>query len=542
MKRPFAEFRDLAAPISLLATSAVLLRLFFWAYTHRVWEDALITVLHSENFVRGLGLTHYRVGEARVYGFTSALGVLIPLLGDLVHVGFGLSLIKIVSALASAAAVTFAILIGRDLKLPRPLLWMVGGYAAFEHHQILFGMAGMETQLVVAAVLFSIWSLFHPSPIRTGVALGICMLARPDFCLWVSIAGLFLLAKAVRGSGWRDLGVSAAAATVVFAPWLIFTWVYYGSPIPNTILAKAIGYGFWIRDPGSIRDFKAIYHEFGQTFEMLGPGFGGNGSGWHHFPGGFAVKKAMVVLVAAGLVAAIRRRDARAMLVFSFVAVYGVFYAIGVPCLFCWYIVPFAAVSVIGAAYGAAALLQLAPRRMKTTAAAVFAILYVGPFVCVLPVTMRAERNIQAYVEDGVRKPIGQFLGAVSAHDDTIGCEPLGYIAYYSRRTVYDFPGLASRRVVDFLRLNPDKRSLDALLDHFRPTYLVLREEERREFRKIPQDAWIDTDYALVREFQAAPDQVRLLFHPEDNIDLHFCVLRRIRDRHGAGAAGETAR
>src|ERR1043166_8441141 len=37
----------------LLAGVAVGLRFFFWWYTGRVWEDALITVLHSENFVQG---------------------------------------------------------------------------------------------------------------------------------------------------------------------------------------------------------------------------------------------------------------------------------------------------------------------------------------------------------------------------------------------------------------------------------------------------------------------------------------------------------
>ena len=37
---------------------AVLVRLFYWGYTGRTWEDALITVLHSENAASGLGLTH----------------------------------------------------------------------------------------------------------------------------------------------------------------------------------------------------------------------------------------------------------------------------------------------------------------------------------------------------------------------------------------------------------------------------------------------------------------------------------------------------
>src|SRR5712692_2617863 len=89
----------------LIAVLAVSLRLFFWAYTGRNWEDALITVLHSENAVNGLGLTHFRVGEPPIHGFTSPLSVLVPLIGDIVHPGWGLSLIKLVSALCSAVVV-----------------------------------------------------------------------------------------------------------------------------------------------------------------------------------------------------------------------------------------------------------------------------------------------------------------------------------------------------------------------------------------------------------------------------------------------------
>ena len=34
------------------------------------------------------------------------------------------------------------------------------------------------------------------------------------------------------------------------APWLIFTTLYYGSPIPNTVIAKTLGYpGYWETAP-----------------------------------------------------------------------------------------------------------------------------------------------------------------------------------------------------------------------------------------------------------------------------------------------------
>src|ERR1035441_4912270 len=82
-----------------IALAACLIRLFFWSYTGRTWEDALISVLHSENAASGLGLTHHHPGLPPLYGFTSPLSVLIPLAANLVHVGWGILFLKLVSAL-----------------------------------------------------------------------------------------------------------------------------------------------------------------------------------------------------------------------------------------------------------------------------------------------------------------------------------------------------------------------------------------------------------------------------------------------------------
>src|SRR6201996_4728827 len=114
-----------------LMVVAVLIRLFYWHYTHRTWEDALITVLHSENAASGLGLTHLQPpGEPPLHGFTSPLSVLIPLVGDLVHVGWGLPFLKLVSVFAGAIAVWLGVRISQVLKLPPVAALVVGAYLA----------------------------------------------------------------------------------------------------------------------------------------------------------------------------------------------------------------------------------------------------------------------------------------------------------------------------------------------------------------------------------------------------------------------------
>src|SRR5215469_8915858 len=146
--------------VFVLMVAAILIRFFYWQYTDRTWEDALITVLHSENAARGLGLTHLMPsGEPPLHGFTSPLSVLIPLVGDLVHVGWGLTFLKFVSAFFGAIAVWLVARIARIIDLPPALALAAAAYVAFEHHQILWGMSGMETQVVTVAYLYSIYTL-----------------------------------------------------------------------------------------------------------------------------------------------------------------------------------------------------------------------------------------------------------------------------------------------------------------------------------------------------------------------------------------------
>jgi hypothetical protein len=131
------------------------LRIFFFAYTHRTWEDALITVQHSEDFVRGMGLTHpVPPGEGPLHGFTSPLSVLLPLVGDLMHPGFGLTFLKLLSVIAGGAAVWLGAQIALGLGLPPLLALTAAAFIGVEHHQILWGMSGMETQVVTLCYLF----------------------------------------------------------------------------------------------------------------------------------------------------------------------------------------------------------------------------------------------------------------------------------------------------------------------------------------------------------------------------------------------------
>ena len=70
-------------PLLLVAVLIGLtVRVVFWQVTDRKFEDGLITVVHAVNAVNGIGLTHHP-GEPVTHGFTTAISVLVPLVGEL---------------------------------------------------------------------------------------------------------------------------------------------------------------------------------------------------------------------------------------------------------------------------------------------------------------------------------------------------------------------------------------------------------------------------------------------------------------------------
>ncbi len=515
------------------ALLAAAIRVFFWAYTGRNWEDAFITVLHSENLVSGLGLTHYLgEGEPPLHGFTSPLSVLVPLVGDLVKVGFGLSFIKIVSVLAGSLTVLYAmaIAIHPKIKLPAPLAVMVMGYLAFEHHQILWGMAGMETQMTTLALIVSLYFAIAEKPAALGVSLGFCMLARPDFAFWAVIAGIYALLQYP-----RRLPVIVGTALAVYLPWILFTVWYYGSPVPNTMVAKGLGYPLWTtwpdfdRSPGAV--LRQVWlrisgsYEPGAVFQPLGPAFAGHGNSYRALFNDYGIIcNFMIVMAAVGVADALRKRQWVWLPVLLFVSVYAGYYVFCVAIVFSWYLTPFAAVALLLSARGIQAVggLLRVPRG-RAVAWTVIAAAYIACFVVLLPKTFAMEKTVQERVENQVRKQVGLFLGGLMEKNETVGTEPLGYLSYYSRRIVHDWPGLCSRKVVEYSKSHPrEERTLLKMLGALRPDFLVLR---YYEYDLAQNERWVDDDYRIIASFEVPYDRNDPLF--KMNMDLGFLVLAR---------------
>lgn len=473
-----------------------------------------------------------------MHGFTSPLSVLVPLIGDLVNVGYGLSLIKLVSAVCGSLAVIYVAAIGIHPKvnISRILLILPIGFVALDYNQIMWGMSGMETQMVTTILLMSIYYLLREKLFSTGILLGLCLLARPDMAFWVIIVGIYLLFT-------QRLAIVKAIvpAAVIYLPWVIFTTVYYGSPVPNTMTAKYTGYAVFFRplDPSFTAFLNHLWGGIRIVFRPLSPCFGGHGAGGFlttPFDGSkvadvelfFAYLAICFIFIAICFILLERRKELFALALF--ILVYFVYYAFLTPIIYNWYTIPLAAVGMLLFAYGIHKTIEVfINRRFQRHFLVLLTATYLISIVIVLPNDFKTDRQIQLYIENDVRKEMGLYLSTVMEKDESVGLECLGYIGYYSRRTVYDYPGLCNRRVVEYLQtLPPSARSLFIMLEHFKPDYLVLRPVEYSIFQEGGGvDPWVLRDYRVLRWFNADLAKTKDIYGIEHNIDLSFVVLKK---------------
>jgi len=386
----------------------------------------------------------------------------------------------------------------------------------------------METQIATTLLLISIYYLLREKLFATGILLGLCLLARPDMVFWVVIAGTYLLFTQ------RLATVRAIIpAAVVYLPWLIFTTSYYGSPFPNTMMAKYVACrGLWWTHRNLTLP-AALSHVLGATrydFLPLGPCFGGHGTRFVTFAYGYWISYAMSFSAFIAVCLILLQRRKQLLPCAMFVLLYSGYYVFLAPGVASWYLVPLAAVTVLLSTYGIGRTIGfLKDPDFRRYSGVFISATYLIFTVTVIPSNFNTDRQIQVYIEDGVRKEIGLYLSTVMEKDQSVGCECLGYIGYYSRRTVYDYPGLCNPRVVEYLKtMEPSQRCLYSMLEYFKPDYIVLRDHEYESFKERGGvDPWVLRDYQVLRWFEADPAKTKDIFGIEYNADTSFVVLQR---------------
>jgi arabinofuranosyltransferase len=202
-------------------------------------DDPFITLRYAANLVHGDGPV-FNAGQ-RVEGFTSPLHLLVAVVAYLLPFGHDLLKLKLASLAFGFLAVRQAGLLLYGLALPS---WArrAGCLAVATSWIVAFASGnGLETSLAVWLLISLARRLVLDGPRRSPVLLFLlalaAVLARPDALLavaFMAVVGLVVerpLALWRRAPWCAGAGVAAVGVAALGA-------IYFGSPVPNTYVAK----------------------------------------------------------------------------------------------------------------------------------------------------------------------------------------------------------------------------------------------------------------------------------------------------------------
>lgn len=424
---------ELRGPYLAPLVLALLARLDFARQLPWAAEDAYITFRYAENWAHGFGLV-YNAGE-RVMGFSSPLWTAWLALGALIHVptllwarGWGI-------AFDLGALVLTTRLLERETS--RASAWAFAVFFAvfplFSSNAVL----GMETSLLVFLLAASATAV-RERHAAAGPLIALLALTRPEGF----VAALVVLVFADRRA---RVVAGAILATVVAV-----LWGYYGSPIPQSVTAKAVTYGVGER-PVAIEWLEGFVPAFlKRQWQELNEA--------QHL---FSISVLTLPAAILGMAHMMRERRASGAIALAGLIVLFGYAALGVP-YFGWYFV----LPVFGWSVAVAAgLPQVIRSRLVWAALAVYVLtdaLFLG----------------QLYI--GRDQTEGWLFGtaATTLRDashgrGTVFLEPIGHIGYVSGLRVIDEVGLVSPEIPR-MRMRGPGWYTDVVRKR-RPDYLVVR-------------------------------------------------------------------
>ncbi len=229
--------------MTLLAAAVMLLG------TAWMSDDAFITLRVVDNFINGYGLRYNVIDRVQVFTHPLWLMLITPI--------YALTREPMVTTMLVSASVSLA------------ALWLLGARiakdAGYGSLLILFAMAsraiyqfsssGLECPLTFLLLGLLVWQLYRTKNVGTpAIIIGLLMLNRLDLAVLVGPAAAYLF---FRERSKRTM-VSLAIALPMLA-WMVFSVIYFGTPLPNTAYAK-LGTGYDIGEVVAqglayIRDF-----------------------------------------------------------------------------------------------------------------------------------------------------------------------------------------------------------------------------------------------------------------------------------------------
>jgi hypothetical protein len=324
---------------------------------------------------------------------------------------------------------------------------------------------------------------------------------------------------------------AAIVLAVLYVPWLIWTWYYYGSIIPHTIIAK--GLGIPIININEIKNFLIFPLKHTKSLDTIFMPIYYKFGGWGHLPIYFT--RLLALLVTFYWCLPFARPQARAISFAIWLAHYYLIKTLEQP----WYFVSVTVLSIFILSHivqQGMVFLDLLKNKLSSKFSGrlkiifyliVGLVLFTGlSFTAAGAYMLRLQQEI---IEKGNRTQIGLWLKEKArSPEDTVFLEPLGYIGYYSQLKILDCSGIASREVVAArCKLG---NSFAKLIFELKPDWLVLRPWEIQSIQN-EMPSLLTSSYRPLKVFDVS-DKVlpysKIPGHSYLKVDQTFTVFKKI--------------
>jgi hypothetical protein len=200
------------------------------------FDDTFITFRYALNLARGHGFV-YNAGE-RVLGTTTPLWALLlagfrSLGASIPAVAFGVPLI------ADAVSALLILRLLSRLGFPRRVALGAAVLFLALFDDLSIARSGMETSLFVLLVLAALAATAEGRLAFAGFAAGLAGLTRPEGLVLLPVVLAAGLLRWRRPPARRDALLGALILGVTLGAWVLFATLYFGSAVPQSIVAKA---------------------------------------------------------------------------------------------------------------------------------------------------------------------------------------------------------------------------------------------------------------------------------------------------------------
>jgi hypothetical protein len=413
----------------------------YLSYLNRQFQldDALIYQRYFRNVLEGNGLV-FNLGE-RVNALTSPLFSYLSIATAYLVGDFQIASVVFAGAtLLVALGVWWRLFATTSGPLAATL-----GLAFTTLFPFLYVTLGMETSLFLFLIglCFYLFETANYSLLAIGAAL--LLLTRPEGVFLLLALTVEHLRQHRPLPSWKVL----IAPAVLLAGHFLFTWIYYGSPFSETAMVKIIQgrSGFW----GPWPPFARVGYQLDWFFD------------------GDRVR--MMALGSLALIGAVASRRTTLFWVGTlFLLLLTAFYvAFSLPS-YHWYYAPYYMLGLFWAGVGAVWLWKQA-RRVQTPLVRGATSTVVVAFVTLL-LAQGATGALETVGRSKASHPyrqIGEWLAEYTKPDARVAAMEIGFMGWYSNRTLIDIVGLVTPENARFLA----EGRFDAWLEHHDPDYIV---------------------------------------------------------------------